>query len=71
MSDQDLKQGTIVYHKAFGLRMVILEVLDDNYYCRYVDAQGDFAARNFYKFEVTTVKPTSVYRQLTKSKKDS
>jgi len=70
MTDQDLKPGTVVYHKAHDLKMVILGVQEEKYYCRFVDSHGEFDSKDFFKFEVTTNKPTNINRQLSASKKD-
>lgn len=71
MTGQDLKPGTVVYHKANNLRMVVLDpTQDQRYRCRFVSAEGKFEVFEFNIFELTTDKPSIYYKQLSASKQD-
>lgn len=60
MADQKFKVGDVVYHKANGLRMVVIEVRVDEVKCRYINADGAFDKFGFLSDELTLNDTTNI-----------
>lgn len=54
MAEQEFKVGDVVYHKANGLRMVVIEVRGTEVKCRYINAEGAFDKFTFLIEELTS-----------------
>lgn len=50
---QEFKAGDVVYHKANGQRMVVIESNDSSCSCRYQAPNGDLLNGKFYNVELS------------------